>query len=129
MMIDSLKFKFYFYFLYFIIIFSFLGKINIPNGLPLVYNVQKKCIQLLEDGTGIDPVDRYDFGKAPELIFAPCDIQPEDTTVTAASAAGMDESSLLLPSNDRYLRTCVRSNTISFFLSFYPFLSLSYLYT
>ena len=40
-----------------------IAEIEIPTGLPLVYNVEKKCIQLLDDGTGIDPVDRYDFGE------------------------------------------------------------------
>tara|TARA_A100001015_G_scaffold283202_1_gene348288 strand:- start:263 stop:1051 length:789 start_codon:yes stop_codon:yes gene_type:complete len=54
-----------------------IAEVEIPTGLPLVYNVEKKCVQLLDDGTGLDPVERYDFGKSPELLFAPCDIQPD----------------------------------------------------
>jgi broad specificity phosphatase PhoE len=40
-----------------------IAEIEIPTGLPLVYNVEKKCVQLLDDGTGIDPVEKYDFGQ------------------------------------------------------------------
>jgi len=47
-----------------------IAEIEIPTGLPLVYNVEKKCIQLLDDGTGIDPVDRYDFGEVVCIVFA-----------------------------------------------------------
>ena len=53
-----------------------ISEVEIPTGLPLVYNVEKKCVQLLDDGSGLDPVERYDFGKSPELLFAPCDIAP-----------------------------------------------------
>ena len=53
-----------------------IAEVEIPTGLPLVYNVEKKCVQLLDDGSGLDPVERYDFGKSPELLFAPCDIAP-----------------------------------------------------
>ena len=54
-----------------------IAEVEIPTGLPLVYNVEKKCVQLLDDGADLDPVERYDFGKSPELLFAPCDIQPD----------------------------------------------------
>ena len=53
-------------------------EIDIPNGLPLVYNLQKKCIQILDDGNETDedfsnPLRRYKFGESPELLFKPCD--------------------------------------------------------
>ena len=51
-----------------------ISEVEIPTGLPLVYDIQRKCVQLLDDGSGVDPVERYDFGKSPELLFAPCGI-------------------------------------------------------
>lgn len=50
-------------------------EIDIPNGLPLVYNVKKKCVQILdEDFNGsLDTLTKYNFGKSPELLFKPCD--------------------------------------------------------
>jgi 2,3-bisphosphoglycerate-dependent phosphoglycerate mutase len=50
-------------------------EVEIPTGLPLVFNVEKKCIQLLDDGLhdfSLDPLARYDFGTSPELLFKPC---------------------------------------------------------
>ena len=39
-------------------------EVEIPTGLPLVFNIRKKCIQLLEDGDentleSLDPLSRY----------------------------------------------------------------------
>jgi len=49
-------------------------EISIPNSLPLVYNYRNKCIQVLDDGSdGSDPLEKYDFGESPELLFKPCD--------------------------------------------------------
>lgn len=55
-------------------------EIDIPNGLPLIYNIKKKCIQLLdEDHNGsLDTLYRYSFGKSPELLFKPCDYNEND---------------------------------------------------
>jgi hypothetical protein len=49
--------------------------VEIPTGLPLVFNVEKKCIQILDDGLhdfSADPLARYNFGTSPELLFKPC---------------------------------------------------------
>jgi len=46
-----------------------------------VFNVKKKCIQLLDDGLDDgtkDPLERYDFGTSPELLFRPCDLSSDD---------------------------------------------------
>ena len=49
--------------------------IEIPTGLPLIYDFNLKCIKLLDDGSykDGDPTKRYYFGKKPEYIFEPCD--------------------------------------------------------
>lgn len=46
--------------------------IEIPTGLPLILDIENKRIRLLDDGTGLDPLERYSFGKAPDLLFKPC---------------------------------------------------------
>ena len=49
---------------------------QIPNGLPLIYDIQSKCVKLLDDGTGRDPLEVYNFGSAAKYLFRPC--QNED---------------------------------------------------
>jgi hypothetical protein len=44
-------------------------KIEIPTGLPLVFDWNYRCFRLLEDGISENPLDRYNFGSAPELLF------------------------------------------------------------
>lgn len=50
--------------------------LEIPNGLPLIYDLNSKCIKLLDDGTGRDPLEVHNFGKAAKYLFRPC--QNED---------------------------------------------------
>jgi 2,3-bisphosphoglycerate-dependent phosphoglycerate mutase len=45
-------------------------EVNIPTAVPLLYDPERKCIRLLDDELG-DPLNRYNFGKSPELIFKP----------------------------------------------------------
>jgi len=55
--------------------------LEIPNGLPLVFDLNSKCIKLLDDGTGRDPLETYNFGKAARYLFRPCeneDGSPDD---------------------------------------------------
>ena len=49
-----------------------ISNIEIPTGLPLVFDMRYKCLKLL-DGDFND----YDFGKGAELLFTPCQI-PDD---------------------------------------------------
>ena len=53
-----------------------ISELEIPNGLPLIYDVKSKCIKLLDDGTGKNPLEVYNFGKAASFLFRPC--QNED---------------------------------------------------
>jgi 2,3-bisphosphoglycerate-dependent phosphoglycerate mutase len=48
--------------------------LHLPNGLPLVYNVKGRCITLLDDGSGKDPMDAHDFGPAAKYLFTPCEL-------------------------------------------------------
>lgn len=54
---------------------------EIPTGLPLVYNFQQRCIQLLDDGRArenpVGQVSEYNFGSSPDLLFKPCEMEGE----------------------------------------------------
>ena len=49
-----------------------ISELEIPNGLPLVYDIRSKCIKLLDDGSGRDPLEVYNFGNAANYLFRPC---------------------------------------------------------
>jgi len=50
--------------------------LEIPNGLPIIFDLRSKCVKLLDDGTGRDPLETYNFGSAASYLFRPC--QNED---------------------------------------------------
>lgn len=52
-------------------------ELEIPNGLPLIYDLESKCLKLLDDGTGQDPLEKYNFGKAGKYLFQNCQ-DPEE---------------------------------------------------
>ena len=49
-----------------------ISELEIPNGLPMVYDLKSRCIKLLDDGSGDDPLKKYSFGKAASYLFRPC---------------------------------------------------------
>jgi len=55
-----------------------MNELHLPNGLPLIYNVKRKCISLLDDGSGRDPMEVHDFGSAAQYLFRPCELTDED---------------------------------------------------
>jgi len=54
-----------------------INQLSLPNGLPLVYNVKRKCITLLDDGSGKDPMETHDFGAAAQYLFRPCELDDD----------------------------------------------------
>ncbi|KAL9186189.1 hypothetical protein ACHAXT_005427 [Thalassiosira profunda] len=46
--------------------------LEIPNGLPLIFDMNSKCIKLLDDGSGEDPLEKYNFGASANYLFRPC---------------------------------------------------------
>jgi 2,3-bisphosphoglycerate-dependent phosphoglycerate mutase len=43
-------------------------EVEIPTGLPMVYDAQARRIRLLGDEDVPNPLDKFDFGAAPELF-------------------------------------------------------------
>ena len=64
-----------------------MNQLHLPNGLPLVYNVRRKCITLLDEGTGEDPMDVHDFGPAAQYLFRPCELDDDFFDEMEARAA------------------------------------------
>ena len=59
-----------------------ISEIEIPTGLPLVYDVQNRCLSLFE-GDFSD----HNFGKSGELLFTPCVIPDDDDDDDDADAS------------------------------------------
>ncbi len=38
-----------------------ISELEIPNGLPMIYDLKSRCIKLLDDGSGEDPMEKYNF--------------------------------------------------------------------
>ena len=48
-------------------------ELEIPNGLPIIFDIKSKCVKLLDDGSGRDPLEVYNFGKGASYLFRPCE--------------------------------------------------------
>mmetsp|Transcript_9166 Transcript_9166/g.20239 ORF Transcript_9166/g.20239 Transcript_9166/m.20239 type:complete len:519 (+) Transcript_9166:205-1761(+) len=75
-----------------------MNELHLPNGVPLVYNVRRRCITLLDDGTGRDPLQVYDFGSAAPFLFKPCELLDEDFEVQEGAIPTEKEETLLVAS-------------------------------
>jgi hypothetical protein len=45
------------------------SELSIPNGVPMIYDVKSRCLKLLDDGSGVDPLEKYNFGPAAPFLF------------------------------------------------------------
>jgi len=80
--------------------------LEIPNGLPLIFDVKSKCIKLLDDGSGKDPLETYNFGKAANYLFRPCqneDGSPDEECDIRWMSAGSDDEDFA-PLKEKFLR-------------------------
>ncbi|KAH8052572.1 hypothetical protein JL722_10122 [Aureococcus anophagefferens] len=82
------------------------NEVEIPTGLPLIYDLDQRCLRLLDDGKyDADPdlaLARWNFGTAKDLLFRPCapedlktdyctvDGRPDPIIRLAAKPAGLD---------------------------------------
>ena len=64
-----------------------IAEVEIPTGLPLVFDVKRRCLRLLDDGRySNDPAEalaRWNFGTASDLLFRPCVSDDEDDECAA----------------------------------------------
>lgn len=64
-----------------------MNDLHLPNRLPLIYYVRRRCISLLDDGAGRDPKGVHDFGSAAQYLFRPCELTDENFDQMAATAS------------------------------------------
>ncbi|VEU39749.1 unnamed protein product [Pseudo-nitzschia multistriata] len=81
--------------------------LEIPNGLPLIYDVKSKCVKLLDDGTGRDPLEVYNFGPSAKYLFRPC--QNEDGSLDEECTINFD--SLITTTADQDTLNYIKSKT------------------
>jgi len=79
--------------------------LEIPNGLPLIFDMNSKCIKLLDDGSGEDPLERYNFGASASYLFRPCQ-NPDGTDDETCDFSFSDAP--LLSASDRELIESIR---------------------
>lgn len=60
-----------------------IASLNIPNGVPIIYDIRQKRAKLLEDGSGIDPLEKYDFGAAAKYLFRADENEDDEVSPTA----------------------------------------------
>ena len=46
-----------------------IAELEIPTGVPIVFDFEARCVKLLDDGRAPSPLERYDFGPAGEHLF------------------------------------------------------------
>lgn len=61
--------------------------LEIPNGLPIIYDLKSKCVKLLDDGTGRDPLEVHNFGTAADYLFRPCEGEEDECHILTDEAA------------------------------------------
>jgi len=85
--------------------------LEIPNGLPIIYDVRSKCVKLLDDGTGRDPLKVYNFGSAANYLFRPC--QNEDGSLDEECSINFDStfSGEPIPSEDQKFLDNIKATT------------------
>lgn len=58
---------------------SHIHQVEIPTGLPMIYDPVTKRVRLLEDvNESQPPFTKYNFGNNPDLLFKPADMDPTE---------------------------------------------------
>ena len=61
-----------------------------------MFDLERKCVKLLDDGKrDSNPLVKYNFGTAPDLLFRPCDLSDEDLQVAGGEGAAEKDSCYL----------------------------------
>lgn len=81
--------------------------LEIPNGLPLIFDMNSKCLKLLDDGSGEDPLEKYNFGASASYLFKPCK-NPDGSEDVGCSLNFMDDTAAQLSASDAELIASIR---------------------
>mmetsp|Transcript_6883 Transcript_6883/g.15713 ORF Transcript_6883/g.15713 Transcript_6883/m.15713 type:complete len:916 (-) Transcript_6883:103-2850(-) len=81
--------------------------LEIPNGLPLIFDMNSKCIKLLDDGSGEDPLEKYNFGTSASYLFRPCK-NPDGSEDVGCALNFMADTATELSASDNELIESIR---------------------
>mmetsp|Transcript_21216 Transcript_21216/g.44552 ORF Transcript_21216/g.44552 Transcript_21216/m.44552 type:complete len:911 (-) Transcript_21216:2083-4815(-) len=65
--------------------------LEIPNGVPIVFDLNSNCVKLLDDGSGEDPLEKFNFGSSASYLFRPC-TNPDGTYDEGCDISYMSDS-------------------------------------
>ena len=80
--------------------------LEIPNGLPLIFDMNSKCLKLLDDGSGVNPLEKYNFGASASYLFRPC--KNEDGSIDEGCNFTFSDAPVQLSASDRELIERIR---------------------
>ena len=66
--------------------------VEIPTGIPMLFDFERRCVRLLDDGQSPSPRERYNFGTGGDLLFTPRDGEAVDPHVRLDDEFVVDES-------------------------------------
>lgn len=73
-----------------------ISQLNIPNGVPLIYDMKSRTVKLLDDGSGVRTADKYDFGPAADYLFKSNDAgEAEAAQDESCDISEMDEETIV----------------------------------
>ena len=75
--------------------------------MPLIYDMNSKCIKLLDDGSGEDPLEKYNFGSSASYLFKPC-TNPDGSIEDSCDIRFMADSEVALSPTDSELIASIR---------------------
>lgn len=79
--------------------------LEIPNGLPLIFDMNSRCIKLLDDGSGEDPLEKHNFGASAGYLFRPCKNQDGSDDEECAFTYTADTDSELSASDSELIES------------------------
>jgi hypothetical protein len=67
-------------------------QVEIPTGLPMVFDWRVNRVRLLEDDDVPNPLKKYNFGAKPELLFKPEGMSTDKFNAIVAELSGESDS-------------------------------------
>lgn len=86
-----------------------ISELEIPNGLPIIYDLKSKCVKLLDEGDGSDPLEKHNFGKAASYLFRPC--QNEDGSLDEECQLRFSDGPIMLSADDQAAIDAIKRDT------------------
>ena len=81
--------------------------LEIPNGLPLIFDMNSKSIKLLDKGSREDLLKKYSFGVSASYLFRPCK-NPDGSDDDGCDFTFLADTDTVLSASDSFLIASIR---------------------